>query len=58
MDEVVLSFSVGAGEREGIGDPKSDLENETHFPFCHCEHLKGACLHAEVLVFVEADMCS
>jgi len=28
--------------------PNPDLENETLFPTCHCEHLKGACLHAVV----------
>jgi hypothetical protein len=25
-----------------------DLQNEDPLPTCHCEHLKGACLHAEV----------
>jgi len=29
-------------------DPNPDIEKETVFPPCHCEHLKGACLHAEV----------
>jgi hypothetical protein len=23
-------------------EPNSDLENETLFLFCHCEHLEGA----------------
>ncbi len=31
--------------------PNSDLENKTLCPFRHCEQLKGACLHAEVLIF-------
>ena len=26
--------------------PNPDIEKETVFPPCHCEHLKGACLHA------------
>jgi len=29
--------------------PNPDLEKDTVFPTCHCEHLKGACLHAQVL---------
>ena len=35
----------------GKSNPNSDLENKTLCPFRHCEHLKGACLHAEVLIF-------
>ncbi len=34
-----------------IGDRlnlKSDLETRNLLPVSHCEHLKGACLHAEV----------
>jgi len=27
-------------------DPNPDIEKETVFSPCHCEHLKGACLHA------------
>ena len=33
--------------------PNPDIEKETVFPPCHCEHLKGACLHAEVPAFAE-----
>ncbi len=33
--------------------PNPDLENETLFPTCHCEHLKGPCLHAVVPAFAE-----
>jgi hypothetical protein len=29
--------------------PNSDLENETLFPFCHCERLKGAWESDEVV---------
>jgi len=34
-------------------DPNPDLENETRSLVCHCEHLKGACLHAVVPAFAE-----
>jgi len=29
--------------------PNPDLENETAFPTCHCEHLKGAWQSDEVV---------
>jgi hypothetical protein len=35
-------------------DPNPDLETETRSPMGHCEHLQGACLHAEVLSFAGA----
>ena len=36
--------------------PNSDLENELPFPFCHCEHLKGAWQsHWERLHFTRND---
>jgi hypothetical protein len=31
-----------------MDDPNPDLEKGNPFSACHCEHLKGACLHAEV----------
>jgi hypothetical protein len=31
-----------------------DLGKETYLFVCHCEHLKGACLHAEVPAFRHA----
>jgi hypothetical protein len=34
-------------------NPNSDLEKGSSFSTRHCEHLKGACLHAEVLVFMK-----
>jgi hypothetical protein len=33
--------------------PNPDLKKGTPFQVRHCEHLKGACLHAEVPVFAE-----
>ena len=35
-------------------DPNPDIKKETVFPACHCEHLKGACLHAEVTAFTDS----
>jgi hypothetical protein len=51
--KVVKIISETSGFFQKSLTQKSDLENETHFPFCHCEHLKGACLHAEVLTFMK-----
>ena len=34
--------------------PNPDIEKETVFPAYHCEHLKGACLHAEVTAFTDS----
>jgi len=31
-----------------------DIEKETIFPPCHCEHLKGAYLHTEVTAFTDS----
>jgi hypothetical protein len=36
-----------------MDDSNSDLENKTLSLSSHCEHPKGACLHAEVLAFVK-----
>ena len=33
--------------------PNPDIGKETVFPPCHCEHLKGACLHAVVTAFTD-----
>jgi hypothetical protein len=35
-------------------DPNPDIEKETVFPACHCEHPKGTCLHAEVTAFTDS----
>jgi hypothetical protein len=35
-------------------DQNPDIEKETVFPACHCEHLKGTCLHAEVTAFTDS----
>jgi hypothetical protein len=39
---------LGQGDTQ-IMSPNPDIETGTLFPMGHCEHLEGACLHAEVL---------
>jgi hypothetical protein len=48
MNRFILTGTVYFCQ-DNFNSPNPDIETKPFFPSGHCEQLKGACLHAEVL---------